>query len=268
MRASRLVGDALERPEVPEAPEIPEAPETPEDRPRARRRGRTTLLIASAAVLGVVAGTCTGYLIQADREPTKLGSLSQPTLAQAKGPAPEPLSASQDRRVKTDGDLRKLLLKKPAGAKTGDWVSDDRWMTLAEVAETADKPGGAFGDLVSKEFRRAADTGWQVGRTYGVEIRLVQYRQEETLDASDAADGENYFEDSKSGTNSWSVPGSGNAMAYVHTKPDTEPGYLPQYNASAVAWRGDILMKIFVWDTKPITKAKIMDLAERQVKKL
>ncbi|MCX5288728.1 hypothetical protein [Streptomyces sp. NBC_00183] len=56
--------------------------------------------------------------------------------------------------------------------------------------------------------------------------------------ASDAADGENYYEDSQSGTNSWSVPGSGNAMAYVHTRPDTKPGYLPQYNASAAVSGG------------------------------
>jgi hypothetical protein len=27
-------------------------------------------------------------------------------------------------------------------------------------------------------------------------------------------------------------------------------------------------MLVFVWDTKPVPKAKIMDLAERQVKKL
>jgi len=253
------VGDELE---------VPEVPEIPEERPRARRRGRTTLLIAAAAALGVVAGTCTGYLIQADREPTKLASLSQTTLAQAKGPAPEPLSAAQDRRVKTDGDLRKLLLKKPAGAKDADLLGGDGWVTLADLAETYDKPAGAFSDLVSREFRRAADTGWKIGSTYGVEIRLVQYRQEEALQASDTADSENYYEDSEAGTNSWSVPGSDNAMAYVHTKPDTKPGYLPMYNATAVAWRGDIVMKIFVWDTKPISKAKIMDLAERQVKKL
>lgn len=212
--------------------------EVPEERAGVRRRGRTTLLIAAAAVLGVVAGSCTGYLIQADRKPTKLASLSQPTLAVAKGPAPEPLPASQDHRVKTDGDLRKLLLKKPAGAKDGDWVSDGHWMTLAEMAETYDDPAGAFGDLVSEEFRRAAQTGWNVGRTYGVEIRLVQYRQEEELQASDMADSENYYEDSVDGVKSWSVPGGGNAMAYVRTKPDTKPGYLPQYNAEAVAWRG------------------------------
>ncbi|MFF0017767.1 hypothetical protein [Streptomyces sp. NPDC005374] len=240
----------------------------PEETAGVRRRGRTTLLIAAAAVLGVVAGSCTGYLIQADREPTKLASLSQPTLTQAKGPAPEPLPASQDRRVTTDGDLRKLLLKKPAGAKDGAWVTADRWMTLAETAETYDGPDKAFSSLISQEFRRAADTGWQIGSTYNVEIRLVQFRQEEELEASDAVDNENEFEDSEAGTKSWSVPGDVSAMAYVHTKPETKAGYLPEYKAEAVARRGDVFMKIFVWDTKPIPKAKIMDLAERQVKKL
>ncbi|GAA1431064.1 hypothetical protein GCM10009601_49420 [Streptomyces thermospinosisporus] len=34
-----------------------------------------------------MAGTCTGYLIQADREPTPLPSLSQPELKRATGPA-------------------------------------------------------------------------------------------------------------------------------------------------------------------------------------
>ncbi|WP_240436087.1 MULTISPECIES: hypothetical protein [Streptomyces] len=237
------------------------------DRPP-RRRGRTTALIAGAAVLGVVAGSCTGYLIQADREPTKLSSLSQPTLVQAKGPAPEPLSAAQDRRVKTDGDLRKLLLKKPAGAKGADWASSDSWMTLADLAELGDKPDETFSDLVSDEFRRAADTGWEIGGTYSVEVRLVQFRQEEALNASDSAHGEDYYQDSQDGTKSWAVPGSDNGMVYVHTKPETKPGYLPQYDAKAVAWRGDILMLIFVTDTKPVPKAKIMDLAQRQVRKL
>ncbi|MFE1256323.1 hypothetical protein [Streptomyces fungicidicus] len=101
-----------------------EQPEEPADRPPVtpqRRRGRTAALVAVAAVLGVVAGTCAGYLVQADREPTELPPLSQPVLPQAKGGAPEPLSADEDRRVKTDGDLRKLLIKKPRGAKEADW---------------------------------------------------------------------------------------------------------------------------------------------------
>lgn len=40
------------------------------------------------------------------------------------------------------------------------------------------------------------------------------------------------------------------------------------YTAEAHAWRGDIAMQIFVNDSRPITKAKIMDLAERQMERL
>ncbi|MFI5798411.1 hypothetical protein [Streptomyces sp. NPDC051677] len=64
-------------------------------------------MIAGAAVLGIVAGACTGYLIQADRAPTALPPLSQPVVGQAKGEV-EPLSAAQDRRrrVPPRGHLR------------------------------------------------------------------------------------------------------------------------------------------------------------------
>lgn len=55
------------KPEIPEIPEVPVKPVA-----RVRRRGRTALLIAAAVVLGLVAGTCAGYLVQADREPTGL----------------------------------------------------------------------------------------------------------------------------------------------------------------------------------------------------
>ncbi|WP_324614657.1 hypothetical protein [Streptomyces sp. NRRL WC-3618] len=56
---------------------------------RRRPRWRTVLLVVGAAVLGLVAGTCVGYLVQADREPTPLPSLSQATVAQAEGEGPE-----------------------------------------------------------------------------------------------------------------------------------------------------------------------------------
>ena len=73
---------AAVEPETAAAPGTVE-PETAAAPVRARRRGRTALLIAGAVVLGLVAGTCTGYLVQADREPTKLPPLSQPTLKQS-----------------------------------------------------------------------------------------------------------------------------------------------------------------------------------------
>ncbi|MFD1273177.1 hypothetical protein ACFQ51_19765 [Streptomyces kaempferi] len=57
-------------------------------------------------------------------------------------------------------------------------------------------------------------------------------------------------------------------MVYVHSKPDTHPGYLPVYGAEAQAWRGDIAMEIWIYDSKPIPKATIMDLAKRQMERL
>ena len=35
-------------------------------------------------------------------------------------------------------------------------------------------------------------------------------------------------------------------MAYVHTRPKTEAGYLPLYSAEAHAWRGDIAMEALI----------------------
>ncbi|MCX4859192.1 hypothetical protein OG426_25390 [Streptomyces canus] len=240
----------------------------PEARTGGRRRGRTTLLIAGAAVLGVVAGSCTGYLIQADREPTKLPSLSQPMLVQAKGSAPEALSASRDRRVKTDGDLRKLLLKKPAAAKDADGLTtDDGWLSPAAYADGYKKPGEAFGQLISDEFRRAVATGWTKGQAT-VEIQLAQFRQEEAVVAADVVSDCQYWANAEDSPRSWAVPGTTDGMAYVHDKPETEPGYLPVYRAESYAWRGDVVVSIWVYDTKPIPRKTIMELAERQMERL
>lgn len=266
------VGDVVEVPEETpsEVPgEVPE--EVPEAEPtkKKRARGRTTLLIAVAAVLGVVAGGCTGFLIQAGRAPDKLPSLSQSTVAQAKGPAPEPLSAAQDRQVKVDGDLRKLLLKKPSGARAADYtVGEDGWLSLAAYAEMYDKPDTAFGELGADQFRRAAVTNWQAGGNRTVEIRLVQYRQETDLAASDAAEDAYYWSERESDTDKWAIPGTGDGMVYVHNSPERKAGYLDEYQAEAHAWRGDIAMEMWINDTKPVSKKAIMDLARRQMERL
>jgi hypothetical protein len=236
---------------------------------RPRRRGRTALLIAGAVVLGLVAGTCVGYLVQADREPTPLASLSQPTLRQEKGEGPEPLSAARDRRVKTDGDLRKLLLKKPSGARDAEWRADsDGWMSLAEYADTYTRPKQTFGDLLGEEFRRAVVTGWETGGPSTVEIRLIQFLQEEDVAADTAAHNAQLWAEKENSTDSYVIPGTADGMAYVHREPETKPGYLPQYSAQAHAWRGDIAMEIWVSSGEPISKKTILDLATRQMERL
>ncbi|GHH90923.1 hypothetical protein [Streptomyces capillispiralis] len=260
--------DALDTPDAPDAPEpsdTPDAEPVAPDLPAKRRRGRTVALICAAAVLGLVAGTCTGYLVQADREPTPLPPLSQPVLPQAKGEGPAPLSAAQDRRVKTEGDLRELLLDKPRGAKRTE--GSDGWLDLAAYADRFEKPDVAFGELVQDRFRRAAVTGWEVGDDYSVDICLVQYRQEEAASAAEVAlEGQYWPEQERH--DSWPIPGTGEGRAYVLAEPETEDGYLPLYGAEAHAARGDVVMEIYVYGTKPVPKKMIMSLAERQMERL
>ncbi|MFS4095726.1 hypothetical protein [Streptomyces sp. AF1A] len=253
------VGPAGAGPASDLAPENPEAPAAP-----ARRRGRTALLIAGAAVLGLVAGTCAGYLVQADRKPTRLPSLSQPVVRQAKGYV-QPLTAAQDHRVKTDGDLRKLLLKRPGGTRKTEYT--DTWLDAADYADLFTKPVPAFGDQLENEFRRAAVTAWQTDSTY-VEIRLVQYRQASKLAASEHVQNQQYWDDREPSTRSWTLPGTGDGMVYVHDRPDTKPGYVPVYSGEAIASRGDIVMEIDVSGTGPVSKEKVMDLAKKQVARL
>lgn len=235
--------------------------------PRPPRRGRTRALFAAAAVLGIVAGACAGYLVQADREPTGLPPLSQPVVAQAKG-AVEPLSAAQDRRVKTDGDLRKLLLSRPKGAEDGFLRTDDGWLDQAAYAGRYGSPAYKFDDLTNNEFRRAAGTSWREDGTRAVEIFLVQFRQEQKAGASELASDSRYWALAADDVRSWAVPGTGDGRAYVRDTPDRKPGYPPVYRAEAYAWRGDIAMEVLINDTEPIPKAKIMDLAERQMDEL
>ncbi|MGC5411335.1 hypothetical protein ACPXCX_47845, partial [Streptomyces sp. DT225] len=123
------------QPELPvEAAEAGEHPEAAEPAVAVKRRprGRTALIIAAAAVLGIAGGIATGYGVQAGRAPTPLAALSQPGLAYpAKalpaGEVPDPLPASQDRRVRTDGDLRKLIVPRPKG-----WQEDKRLAALTQ----------------------------------------------------------------------------------------------------------------------------------------
>ncbi len=118
------------------------------------------------------------------------------------------------------------------------------------------------------EFRRAAVVGWESGRSLTVEIHLVQFRQENSTAAAKVSNDHQGWVNDEGSTDSWGIPGSGNGRVYVHTRPYTEPGYEPQYSAEAYAWRGDVAMEIWIYDSKPIPKKTIMDLAERQMERL
>ncbi|MFE4371548.1 hypothetical protein ACFRMN_25535 [Streptomyces sp. NPDC056835] len=244
---------------------------------RRRRRGRTTLLIAAAAVLGVVAGTATGYAVQAEREPTPLPVLAQPGIGYPAKSLPggkeaEPLSAKEDTRVRTDGDLRKLLVGKPSGAEEAfpDWLNDG-WMSLDMYALDFQEPSVMFQDLTRDGFRRAVGASWTQGENREVNIFLVQFRASYTLGAAVHAEGQRSYmpddEEYSAGNSGDPIKGSGNGRYYLY-KPERKAGYLPLYRARAIAHRGDVMVDINMFDTKPISKKDIRTLAERQVERL
>ncbi|MFD3567705.1 hypothetical protein [Streptomyces sp. NPDC058667] len=249
------------------------SPDTPSAvRPR-RRALRTVGLIAVAAVLGLVGGTAVGYGIQAQREPTALPPLNQPDLVHPKplpkGQKAKPLPASEDRQAKAQGDLRKLLLPKPAGAKKDEFVDDDGWMPVYEFASHFTEPGGALDHQLDLDIRRVAVTAWATGEHKRTEIRLVQYRAGDVLGAEEfIEDQQDYMPDEDfADSEGKELKGSANGRYYVFPV-QRKAGYLDMYEARAYFHRGDVAVEIFVVDTKKIAETYIRSLAERQLGRL
>ncbi|MEW1903579.1 hypothetical protein [Streptomyces sp. NPDC086147] len=255
------------------------APETEPDtapgaaaRPR-RRVLRTVGLIAVAAVIGLVGGTAVGYGVQAQREPTALPPLNQPGLAQPKplpkGQKAKPLPASEDLRAKARGDLRKLLLPKPAGARNADAADTDGWMDVSAFTSMFDRPSGALDHQIGLGLRRVAVASWATGEHREVDVRLIQYRANDVLGAQEyVEDQQGYMPDEDFARNEGrELKGSTNGRYYVFPV-KRKAGYLDMYRARAYFHRGDIAVEIFIVDTKKISENDIRSLAERQLGRL
>ncbi|MDX3853266.1 hypothetical protein [Streptomyces sp. AK02-01A] len=267
--------ESLPAPEPVGFPEPQPAPARPTRPPR--RRGRTILLIAAAAVLGVVGGVAVGYTVQADRAPTPLAALSQPGLAYPakslpKGKEADPLSAKEDNRVRTDGDLHKLLLTKPSGARDGAaYGVGDGWLSLSGYALDFESEDYMFEELASADLRRIAVTSWEQDEYRVTNIVLVQFQDGSTMGAVDHGEGQQaYMPDPEEGAGNSGDPikGSGNGRYYVYKPRPETARYLASYRARAVAQRGNIMIEINILDTKPISKKDIRTLAERQLERL
>ncbi|MGW1818844.1 hypothetical protein ACWCQM_35445 [Streptomyces sp. NPDC002125] len=251
-----------------------EAPAAPA---RPRPRGRTALLIAAAALLGISGGTAVGYGIQAERPPTPLPALSQwelvyPAKALPADKVPAPLPASQDRQVRTDGDLRKLIIDRPSGwseDKDEDWV-DDGWMTVGDFAREFDNDDTTYQYFLESDIRRVAAAAWKKGPHREAEIQLVQFSSGTETRAADFAEGQRSYmsgAERGAGNEGDAVKGSGEGRYYLYAV-DRKPGYLPFYRARAVMHRGDVMVQINLFDTRPISKKDIRTLAERQLERL
>ncbi|MGW4033038.1 hypothetical protein ACWEFL_27725 [Streptomyces sp. NPDC004838] len=237
----------------------------------ARRRGATTLLIAVAAVIGIVAGAAVGYGVQAERAPTPLPALSQPDLAYPAKPLaadarPAPLSAAEDRQVKRNGDLRKLLLPTPAGSRVVEapWLNDG-WCDLDTFFNHALNDDIGFEGLMAEDIRRVACAFWE-GGDRRTDLRLVQFR---------TASGAQTYAGSQRGDSGYdaiesegkSLKGSGNGRYYLY-RPAEVQGVGRFHGARAVVQSGDIVISIMMFDRKPISENDIRTMAERQLERL
>ncbi|MGZ2361876.1 hypothetical protein LRE75_35260 [Streptomyces sp. 372A] len=240
-----------------------------------RPRGRTTLIIAAAAVLGIAGGIATGYGVQAGRAPTPLAALSQPGLAYpAKalpaGEVPDPLPASQDRRVRTDGDLRKLIVPRPKGwqeDKSLAALTQDGWLGVEDYALDFESEDYMFSDLLDQDIRRVAGAAWKKGESRSGTVCLVQFRSGAAA-AAHAEDQRSYMPQKRSaGNDGTAIKGSTEGRYYLFPA-RREAGYLPFYQARAVFSRGDVMVDIHLYDSAPISKRDIRTLAERQLERL
>ncbi|MFI7359096.1 hypothetical protein ACIBTP_34855 [Streptomyces avidinii] len=247
------------------------APESDASAPR-RRTGRTTLLIAGAAALGVLAGTITGYAVQYHREPTALPPLAQQNMA-----APKPAAMNDSTSVrsinanrwhKADEDLVAKLLEAPGGATVGfsGAQSPDEF-----AADYYKNPTRAIGGLVRDNVRRIAAVRWSEDNRNFVEIRLLQFQNRSGAEEFQTGV-EGYMPSTRYAGNAGSdVPGvpADFGQLWIDSEAQEKAGYLPVRGARAVVRRGDIVMHIsYVNNRGEIDEKVVADLAKRQMERL
>ncbi|MGW6685804.1 hypothetical protein [Streptomyces sp. NPDC054961] len=239
--------------------------------PRRRRGGRTLLLIAGAVVLGVLAGTVTGYAIQYDREPTPLAPLAQAGVAYPKALAPDDATTNKtinaNRWHKTDDDLAKLLIEAPSGAK----VEGSGYDTVDYTATSFEEPDHMLRNLVGTKVRRLASVQYSEGDSTFVAVQLLQFNDRDGADDYQTGQSSYMPEKKFAGNAGTAIPGlpSDLGHVWVDSEADEKPGYLPMRGARAIARRGDIVLDIHLVNNRgKVSESDIMDLAKRQLERL
>ncbi|MFD0270159.1 hypothetical protein ACFVGY_26915 [Streptomyces sp. NPDC127106] len=240
--------------------------------PGGRRRGRgTALLIAGGAALGILAGTVTGYAVQYGRPPTPLPPLAQQKLDTPKALAPEAGTTREtinaNRRHKTDGDLSKLLVETPGGAK----AIGTGYESLDVFSVGFKEPDKALRGFAEEGVRRIAATAWSQGDRVLVEVRLIQFRDRAGADVYQQVQAELMPQEEYAGNPGVAIPGVPAELGHVwvDSKAQEKRGYHPLRGARAIARRGDIVMEIDYIDNRgQVAESEVIDLAKRQLERL
>ncbi|MGW4686790.1 hypothetical protein ACWEPM_18070 [Streptomyces sp. NPDC004244] len=237
-----------------------------------RRRGRrTVLLIAGGAALGILVGAVTGYAVQYGRPPTPLPPLAQQKLKAPKALAPDVGTTREtvnaNRRHKTDGDISKLLVETPGGAK----ALGAGYQSLDVFAVGFEQPDKALSSFAEDGVRRIAATAWTQDDRVFVDVRLIQFRDRTGADVYQHAQAELMPRKEYAGNPGVAIPGTPADLGHVwvDSEADQKPGYHPVRGARAIARRGDIVMEIDYFDNRgKVAESDVVDLAKRQLERL
>ncbi|WP_407913049.1 hypothetical protein [Kitasatospora sp. NE20-6] len=244
-----------------------QAPEDSAQAPAARKP-RTARLLIAALLLGTLLGGGTGYAVQAARPATPLPPLGVGPLHY---PA-EPLdaaaaTAAQAKPINIDGDLRKLLVDRPADAK--EWDPDRHggvsgWLTAGERSALFGNSEREFKQLLQNHFRRDAVLAYHRGDVE-YRIELMQFGEDDTGAASSLWK----IEPQSDTDRSVPIDGTLSGAYMVHTQPDHYSDSTEQYySAEAGAVRGSVIMMIKIFSPKPVDANEIKDLSKRQWERL
>ncbi|MEV7594643.1 hypothetical protein AB0O42_30715 [Streptomyces sp. NPDC089922] len=230
------------------------------------------LLIAGAAVLGVLAGTVTGYAVQYHREPTPL-----PPLAQQKmdGPKPAAVNDATSRRSinanrwhKADEDLSKKLVEVPGGVQDSfsGPVSVDVF-----AAQWYREPAEAVGDAIRSGIKNVATATWAENDRNFIEINLLQFRDRSGAEDFQAGI-EGYMpEKDYAGNTGKELPGvpADFGRLWIDSKAHRQPGYEPVRQGHALVRRGDTVMTVQWTNNRgDVDEKALVELAKRQMERL
>ncbi|GAA2105454.1 hypothetical protein GCM10009759_42540 [Kitasatospora saccharophila] len=231
---------------------------------RARRKFGAGALFLTAVLAGPVIGAAVGYGIQSSRPPTPLPAIAAPKLSySAERVDPKALAAAGPQPLDIDGDLRKLLIDRPAGSTDRTGGEGDGWLSVADRSEAYDDSVREFTTLLEDGFRRAASVRWDAGDA-NYRIVLVQYAQDSVGKAITEA-----MPRSTSDMEVSTIPG--NPESYLMFAKDTynyARSTETYHYGEALARKGTVLMIVQVFAENPVDRAQFEDIAKRQWERL
>jgi hypothetical protein len=256
------------RPALLFEPELVSSSVAPPPEPyRPMARSRLTLVIAAAAVLGVLAGAGAGYQVQRGRKPTPLPPLVAAAPAQPEGVAPARPAPKRadDRNAVYEADLLKLILPTPKGAEQ----RERHWVSQAEEADKYYDPASEYGELGQNGFRRAAVARWSVGKPKATdtEISLTQFRDDQSPYTAQMLR-EN--EDGDGGHQDYAtpIPGTEDGEVMPSAEPYGEKGGLKVYVGMGLARVGNIYVEVYVTGVRPVSRNAVLSVITKQLERM